>query len=72
MLTDPKGRDISIVGVSRVYVTQTIAIPATTNYAAEDVLSNSASAGTYGTFSNVVSEKGGSGSIKGAICLAQK
>jgi len=70
-LTDPKGRLISVSGVSRVSVSTTVAVPATTDYAAEDVLSDSASAGTSWTFSNVVAEEGGSGTIVNALCICQ-
>ena len=69
--TDPKGRTIQVTGVSRVSVSDTIAVPATTDYAAEDVLSDSATVGTYLTFEDVVAEEGGSGTITSAIVICQ-
>ncbi|KKL97510.1 hypothetical protein LCGC14_1833720 [marine sediment metagenome] len=44
----------------------TVALAATTDYAAEDVLSNSASAGLAWRFRNVVEREGGSGEIVNA------
>jgi len=71
MPNSPDGRDIAAVGVATHYVTQTVVVAATTDYTAGDVLSDSASSGTYLKFSDVVPEKGGSGQIKGAICISQ-
>ena len=70
-MTSPRGEQIKSTGVSRVRVSQTISIPATTNYTAEDVISDNASTGTYGTFSNVVASPGGSGTIVQAVCVVQ-
>ena len=70
-LTDDKGRTISVVGLPTKYVSTTVVVAATTNYAAGDVLSNSASVGTYLTFSDVVAQEGGSGRIVGALAIAQ-
>lgn len=70
-IAEKKGRTIFISGTARKLVSTTVAIAATTNYAAEDVLSNSASVGTYWTFSDVASEVGGSGTIISAVCICQ-
>ncbi len=70
-MEDDKGRTIAVVGLATKYVSTTLTIAGTTNYAAGDVVSNSASAGTYLTFSNVVKQAGGSGKIVGAIALSQ-
>ena len=65
------GRSVSVVGTCLRTITQIVDIPATTDYAANDVLSQSASAGSAWTFADVVPENGGSGTIIGAICLLQ-
>uniref|UniRef100_A0A6M3L1B7 Uncharacterized protein n=1 Tax=viral metagenome TaxID=1070528 RepID=A0A6M3L1B7_9ZZZZ len=69
-MNDDKGRTISVIGVPFKYVTQTLTVAATTNYTAKDVISNSASAGTYIEFADVVKDTGGSGRIVGAIVLS--
>lgn len=65
------GETVQTVGVPYRYITKEVTLAATTNYTKGDVLSNSASAGTYIEFANVVNSVGGSGRIVGAIIQAQ-
>lgn len=58
-------------GRERVTVSVTKALAAAGNYAADDVLSESASTGTAWTFSSVVRDNGDSGSIVKAIALLE-
>jgi hypothetical protein len=69
--TSKDGRTIHVQGVSRATVWAVLAAAATTDYAANDVISNSAAAGVVITFSNVVAAPGGSGTIESAIVLCQ-
>jgi hypothetical protein len=56
-------------GTDKVTVSVTKALAAAGNYTANDVMSESASAGTVWTFSAIVSGNGGSGTIVKAIAL---
>lgn len=67
----PTGQTVKPVGLSMVRVSTTKAIVAAGDYAAQDVISNSTSAGTAWTFSDVVKYDGGSGTIVKAIVLCQ-
>ena len=71
MVTAKDGRSVSVVGTCLREISQVVSIPATTDYAANDVLSDSASAGSAWNFADVVPITGGSGTIEGAICILQ-
>ncbi len=71
MSEDSQGRPVQSVGVSRIVVTATKTIVAAGDYAAEDVISDSASAGTVWTFEKVAAVPGGSGTINKALILCQ-
>jgi len=69
--TSKDGRIVQVFGNSLHKVSTVVSVPATTDYADNDVLSDSASAGTAWTFSDVVQHEGGTGTIVGAIVICE-
>ena len=62
----------AFLGTAKTTISVTKALAAAADYGANDVLSESASAGTVWTFSSVVSANGGTGTIVKAIALLEE